>query len=231
MRNFFRIMLTTTVLAIIFPAQAFAESYTVTSTEGTALIKIKLQGGGAFVFNDKTLATAGLSGNVVQVLNLHADHTLTGYIGAKTPSTTDTLFALSGTWYRPPGSSTIYFGLDGDPTKGPDSDGAFGALFAPPPKAAVMELQGFMPILFGTKVSSIQPIYPTVAMKQGVIKLKLSGDQIKSATTTMEVAGRTMANFCKMDKAEPPACSIPNGTKDVAFGFSATSKSTVEATP
>ena len=142
------------------------------------------------------------------------------------------LFTLSGSWYRPAGSKVIYYALDGDPTKGEASDGAWGTLFDPA-RAAIpdMNLQGFMPVLFSKKVASISPIYPTVMLKTGIIKLKLAGNEIKSATTNMIITGRAMTSYCKMDKAADPTCSIPNGVKDASFGFSAITKSTVTPIP
>ena len=151
---------------------------------------------------------------------------MTGRIFATNEGEDTDLFLLSGIWYRPPGSKVIYYAIDGDPTKGQNSDGTWGALFDPA-KAAIMNLQGFMPVLFGTKVTSIEPIYPTIFMKTGLIKLSLNGDTIKGATTDMTIVGRAMASYCKVDKTD--TC-VPTVTKDASFGFSSKTKSTVEQT-
>ena len=196
---------------------AMAESYQINSIDGSTLLTVSLQGGG----------TAKIGGPLVsQDLTLNADHTMTGRIFATNEGEDTDLFLLSGIWYRPPGSKVIYYAIDGDPTKGQNSDGTWGALFDPA-KAAIMNLQGFMPVLFGTKVTSIEPIYPTIFMKTGLIKLSLNGDTIKGATTDMTIVGRAMASYCKVDKTD--TC-VPTVTKDASFGFSSKTKSTVEQT-
>lgn len=221
-------VLKTLISAAVFVATAstaFAEEYIVTSVVGTPSIKVTLQGGGSVTVNDKSAAKAGLTDSLKQTLNLHPDHTMTGSLGTVTGAT---LFSLSGSWYRPTGSKVIYFSLDGDPSKGQASDGAWGALFDPN-KAAIMALNQFMPVLFINKVSSVEPIYPSVSLKTGLIKLKLAGDTITGATTELTIAGRAMTEFCKMDKAQPPQCSISKGpAKDIGFAFTAKTKSTVE---
>lgn len=220
------VMLTTTV------SVAFAESYNVDSVDGTVKISISLQGGGTAKLPS---AAFPLPGILKQHLSLNADHTMVGSIynintvdGIEQPPFE--LFSLSGVWYRPEGSKVIYYAIDGDPTKGMASDGTWGALFDPN-KATVLALPDFMPLLFGKKVASISPIYPTVMLKTGIIKLKLAGNEIKSATTNMIITGRAMTSYCKMDKAADPTCSIPNGVKDASFGFSAITKSTVTPIP
>ena len=209
---------------------AMAESYQINSIDGSTLLTVSLQGGG----------TAKIGGPLVsQDLTLNADHTMTGRIFATNEGEDTDLFLLSGIWYRPPSSKVIYYAIDGDPTKGQNSDGTWGALFDPA-KAAIMNLQGFMPVLFGTKVTSIEPIYPTIFMKTGLIKLSLNGDTlkgattlslngdtIKGATTDMTIVGRAMASYCKVDKTD--TC-VPTVTKDASFGFSSKTKSTVEQT-
>lgn len=221
-RLFAAVLLTTTVPV------AFAESYNVDSVDGTVKISISLQGGGTAKLPS---AAFPLPGTLKQHLTLNADHTMVGSIynvdGAAPPFQ---LFSLSGVWYRPEGSKVIYYAIDGDPTKGMASDGTWGALFDPA-KATVLALPDFMPVLFSKKVTSISPIYPTVMLKTGIIKLKLAGDEIKSATTNMTISGRAMVSYCKMDKAAEPTCSIPNGVKDASFGFSAITKSTVTPIP
>ena len=226
-----------TALKILFAAAiltttasvALAESYEVNSIDGSVQISISLQGGGVAKIPSPSIALPP-GGIVKQHLSLNSDNTMTGSIYYFDGVDSMDLFALSGSWYRPAGSKVIYYALDGDPSKGEASDGTWGALFDPA-KATLMALPGFMPVLFSKKVASISPIYPTVMLKTGIIKLKLAGDEIKSATTNMTITGRAMTSYCKMDKAADPTCSIPNGVKDASFGFSSITKSIVTPTP
>jgi hypothetical protein len=205
---------------------ASAESYTVDSVDGSVKLAITVQSAGVAKIPGPGVALPA-GGIVRQHLTLNADHTMTGSIYYFDGISDADLFGLSGTWFRPEGSKVIYYALDGDPTKGADSDGTYGALFAPPPKAKLMELQSFMPILFETKISAINPIFPTIKLKTGIIKLTLSGDEIKSASTDMTITGRAMITYCKVDKTD--TC-VPTVTKDASFGFSSQTKSTVVRT-
>ena len=226
-----------TALKILFAAAmltttasvALAESYEVNSIDGSVKISVSLQGGGVAKIPGPGIPLPP-GGIVKQHLSLNSDYTMTGSIYYFNGVDNMNLFMLSGSWYRPPGSTVIYYALDGDPTKGAASDGTWGALFDPA-KATMAALPDFMPLLFSEKVASISPIYPTITLKTGIIKLKLTGDEIKSATTNMTITGRAMINYCKMDKAAVPTCSIPNGIKDASFGFSSITKSTVTPTP
>jgi hypothetical protein len=217
----------TTVFFAATASAAFAESYEVNSVAGTQKLAISVQGAGVTKIPSPALNNLLPEGGIVgQQLSLKADHTMTGAINYfDGVSTTIDLFSLTGMWYRPPGSSTIYFALDGDPTQGPASTGAYGALFDPG-KALLMALPNFMPVLFQTKISSISPIYPTVKLKTGIIKLKLSGDQIKSASTSLVLTGRGMVQYCKYNK-NTEDCVATGAPKDATFGFSTYNKSTV----
>jgi hypothetical protein len=219
-----------TLAALAAPALAAdPNSYAVNSVDGSVNVKVTVQGAGSVTL-PKMDASTGAA--LRQNLMLNNDHTMVGDIYLYNPADSDVaFFHLTGKWYRPEGSKVIYYGIDGDPTDGAASDGTYGALFDPV-KAVQLPLQSFIPILFSTKIAGISPIFPTVGLKTGVIKLKLDkSGNIVSATTDMNVAGRAMVDYCKMDKAETPTCSIPKGTKDASFSFSVKSKATVEPDP
>lgn len=225
MKTTFKTLFASALLAV-FASHSMAEEYVVQSVDGTAKLTVTLQGGGVAKIPGPGIPLEG--GFIRQRLNLHPDHTMTGSIYyAITGEPDNVVFELSGSWYRPEGGKVIYYAVDGDPTKGADSDGTYGALFDQG-KAKLMSLQNFMPLLFSSKVASIEPIFPMVKLKTGLIKLSLDKNgNITKASTDMTITGRAMVNYCKMDKAPIPGCTIPNGVKDATFGFSSVTKSTV----
>ncbi len=219
MKNSLKLAISAAALATM-ATSAFADpsSYQVNSVDGTLGISITVQGAGTATVAKPAPVKPTDTMVAKQNLTLNSDGTFTGTIftDPTDPEAPDTvLFSLTGSWYRPEGSKVIYYAIDGDPTKGADSDGTYGGLFDPA-KATLMHLQGFMPILFPTKIAAVNPIFPTVGLKTGLIKLKLNKDgSIASATTSMVIQGRAMVDYCKMSKEAEPACSIPDGTKDL----------------
>lgn len=210
-----------------FAAQALAEEYTIQSVDGTAKLSVALQGAGVAKIPGPGIPLPE-GGFIRQRLNLNPDNTMTGSIYYSIAGSPDSvLFVLTGSWYRPESSKTIYYAIDGDPTKGADSDGTYGALFDPA-KATLMSLQSFMPLLFSNKVTAVTPIFPMVKLKTGIIKLTLNANgDITKASTDMTITGRAMASYCKMTKTPDPSCTIPNGIKDASFSFSSVTQSTV----
>lgn len=229
MKNVLKTLLTAVVLTAS-ASTTFAESYLVNSIDGDVKISVSLQSAGTANIPGPGIALPP-GGTVKQSLMLHEDHTMTGAISYSDGVNNMDLFRLSGIWYRPEGSKVIYYAVDGDPTKGAASDGTWGALFDPG-KATLATLQDFMPLLFSNKVLSVSPIYPTIGLKTGIIKLTLNknGD-ITKASSNMTIVGRAMVTYCKMDKAPEPSCSISKGTKDASFSFSSITKSTVGPLP
>lgn len=228
MKNSLKLAISAAALATM-ATSAFAESYQVNSVDGTLGISITVQGAGTATVAKPAPVKPTDTMAAKQNLTLNSDGTMTGsiFLDPTDPEVPNqTLFNLTGAWYRPEGSKVIYYAVDGDPTKGAASDGTYGGLFDPA-KAAMVHLQGFMPMLFPTKIAAVNPIFPTVGQKTGLIKLKLNKDgSIASATTSMVIQGRAMVNYCKVDKSTDD-CSIPNGTKDASFSFSVSSKATV----
>ncbi|HSC74782.1 MAG TPA: hypothetical protein VLB90_00935 [Pseudomonadales bacterium] len=228
MKTILKTLLATAILAAT-ASTAFAEAYLVDSVDGSVKVNISVQGAGVSKVPSPAIALPP-DGVVRQHLSLNADHSMTGALSFFDGTSTADLFPFSGSWYRPAGGKVIYIALDGDssnpiaPSQG--GYGAYNALYDPESTVALMALPEFMPILFSDRVSSLIPIYPATKLKTGIIKLQLKGDQITSASTEIEIIGRGMVQYCKKANKEAQ-CLNTGAPKDAAYGFSASSKSTV----
>jgi len=227
MKLFFKILLAAVMCAVC--SGAFAEAYTLISKPGTTLVKVAVQGGGSKVINDKSLSkllhlSPDQSSAIHMTINLNPDHTMSGYVDTDAlfylPS--QILFNISGVWYRPANSKVIYIAPDGNPIMGEDADGAYGQLFNPS-LAPFVPVQNLVPMMFGKKVSDFDPIYSSIKLTTGVIKLVLDQNgEITSATSAIRLSGRAMTSYCKLDTFKQ--CTIFKGTKDASFSFGVKAK-------
>ncbi|HSC76410.1 MAG TPA: hypothetical protein VLB90_09275 [Pseudomonadales bacterium] len=230
MKLFFKTLLVAAMCTVC--SGAFAEAYTLISRPGTASTKVALQGGGSKVINDKSLSkllhlSPDQSSAIHITINLNPDHTMSGSVDTDAlfylPS--QILFNISGIWYRPTNSKVIYIAPDGNPIMGEDADGAYGQLFNPT-LAPFLPVQNLIPMMFGKKVSGFDPIYSSIRLTTGIIKLTLDQNgEITSATSAIRLSGRALTSYCKLDSFKQ--CTIPKGTKDANFNFGMKAKYTV----